>query len=63
MEAKRTRMTRDVSGHDWNACCGAVVIRRLARVGNGWGCDERRNEFVNESVVVGDVVKRVGEMR
>jgi hypothetical protein len=33
-----------------------AVNRQLARVGNGWGCDEKRSECVNESVVVDGMV-------
>jgi hypothetical protein len=44
---------RLVAERSGDAGCERVVIRRLARVGNGWSCDERRNECVNESVMVG----------
>jgi hypothetical protein len=46
-----------VAERSGDAGCERVVIRRLARVGNGRGCDERRNECVNERVVVGGLCR------
>lgn len=33
-----------------------MVVRRLARVGNGWGCDDETSVW-NESVMVGCMAK------
>jgi hypothetical protein len=58
------RPGESVASSSEGACGNKVVSRRLARVGNGWGCDARRSECMNESVwLMVWYVLRLDEMR